>query len=71
MENTQPELAADIVDRGIVLSGGGALLSGMADVLRSVTALPVRIAQDPLKSVAIGAGETLEHTRKMKTLLQD
>ncbi len=71
LENTQPELAADIVDRGIVLSGGGALLSGMADVLRSATALPVRIAQDPLKSVAIGAGETLEHTRKMKTLLQD
>ncbi len=71
LENTQPELAADIVDRGILLSGGGALLSGMDHVLNRATGLPVSIAPDPLKGVAIGAGETLEHTRKMKTLLQD
>ena len=67
LENTAPELAADIVDKGIVLTGGGALLNGMDTVLRQSTGLPVSIAEDPLLSVALGTGTALEN---MKNLVQ-
>jgi rod shape-determining protein MreB len=60
LENTQPELAADIVDQGIVLTGGGALLNELADVLREATGLPVTVADDPLTCVALGTGRALE-----------
>ena len=60
LENTQPELAADIVDQGIVLTGGGALLTGIDEVLREATGLPVSIADDPLTGVALGTGRALE-----------
>ena len=60
LENTQPELAADIVDQGIVLTGGGALLQGIDEVLRDETGLPVTIADDPLTCVALGTGRALE-----------
>ncbi|MBD3761953.1 rod shape-determining protein [Sphingomonadaceae bacterium G21617-S1] len=60
LENTAPELAADIVDQGIVLTGGGALLQGIDDVLREATGLPVSIADDPLTCVALGTGRALE-----------
>ncbi|MBX9797736.1 rod shape-determining protein [Sphingomonas sp.] len=60
LENTAPELAADIVDQGIVLTGGGALLSGIDEVLRDETGLPVTIAEDPLTCVAVGTGRALE-----------
>jgi rod shape-determining protein MreB len=60
LENTAPELAADIVDQGIVLTGGGALLSGIDEVLREATGLPVSIADDPLTCVALGTGRALE-----------
>ncbi|MFA5989404.1 MAG: rod shape-determining protein [Sphingomonas sp.] len=60
LENTAPELAADIVDQGIVLTGGGALLRGIDEVLRDETGLPVTIAEDPLTCVAIGTGRALE-----------
>jgi rod shape-determining protein MreB len=60
LENTQPELAADIVDQGIVLTGGGALLGQIADVLREATGLPVTVADDPLTCVALGTGRALE-----------
>lgn len=60
LENTAPELAADIVDQGIVLTGGGALLSGIDEVLRDETGLPVTVADDPLTCVAIGTGRALE-----------
>ena len=60
LENTAPELAADIVDQGIVLTGGGALLTGIDEVLRDETGLPVTIADDPLTCVAIGTGRALE-----------
>jgi rod shape-determining protein MreB len=60
LENTAPELAADIVDRGIVLTGGGALLKRMDEALSLATGLPVAIADDPLISVAMGAGRALE-----------
>ena len=62
LENTQPELAADIVDQGIVLTGGGALLTGIDEVLREATGLPVSIADDPLTCVALGTGRALEDT---------
>jgi len=60
LENTAPELAADIVDQGIVLTGGGALLSGLDEVLRDETGLPVTVAEDPLTCVALGTGRALE-----------
>ena len=60
LENTAPELAADIVDQGIVLTGGGALLQGLDEVLRDETGLPVTIADDPLVCVAVGTGRALE-----------
>ena len=52
LENTAPELAADIVDKGIVLTGGGALLANLDQVLRNATGLPVSIAEEPLACVA-------------------
>jgi rod shape-determining protein MreB len=60
LENTAPELAADIVDQGIVLTGGGALLEGIDEVLREATGLPVTVADDPLSCVALGTGRALE-----------
>jgi rod shape-determining protein MreB len=60
LENTQPELAADIVDQGIVLTGGGALLRDLDVVLREATGLPVSVADEPLTCVAIGTGRALE-----------
>lgn len=67
LERTPPELAADIVDRGIVMSGGGSQLVGLNDLLRKVTGLPVTIAENPLSCVAVGSGKILE---EMKTLSQ-
>ena len=60
LEQSAPELAADIVDRGILLAGGGALLKNLDHVLRRATGLPVSIAEDPLTCVALGAGEALQ-----------
>jgi len=60
LENTQPELAADIVDQGIVLTGGGALIKGLAEYIREETGLPVSIAEDPLSCVALGTGRAME-----------
>jgi rod shape-determining protein MreB len=60
LENTAPELAADIVDQGIVLTGGGALLGALDEVLREETGLPVTVADEPLTCVALGTGRALE-----------
>ena len=60
LERTPPELSADIMDRGIVLSGGGALLRNLDQRLREETGLPVVLAEDPLASVVLGAGRVLE-----------
>ena len=62
LENTAPELAADIVDSGIVLTGGGALLRQMDEVIASATGLPVAVAENALICVAMGAGRALEDT---------
>ena len=70
LENTAPELAADIVDRGIILTGGGALLSGMDIVLRKATGLPVTVAEDTLLSVALGTGKVLDEMKNLKSVLR-
>jgi len=69
LENTAPELAADIVDKGIVLTGGGALLRNLDLVLRHATGLPVSVAEDPLSCVALGTGRALEEMKTLKSLL--
>jgi rod shape-determining protein MreB len=69
LENTPPELAADIVDKGIVLTGGGALLASLDQVLRDETGLPVSIADDALSCVALGTGRTLENAKAMRHML--
>jgi len=69
LEHTAPELAADIVDKGIVLTGGGALLGNLDQVLRNATGLPVSIAEDPLSCVALGTGRALEDRKTLGTLL--
>lgn len=61
LEQTPPELAADIVDRGIVLTGGGALLRRLDVLLREETSLPIIITDEPLKAVAVGSGRALEN----------
>ncbi len=60
LENTPPELASDIVDKGIVLAGGGALLRGLDELLRHETGLPVIVAEDPLCAVVNGVGKVLD-----------
>lgn len=69
LESMDPELAADIVDRGIILTGGGGLLRNMDKVLRDATGLPVSIAENPLQCVALGTGKTLEHMDLLSSVL--
>ena len=71
LENTAPELAADIVDRGIVLTGGGALLGNLDRVLRHATGLSVSIADQALRSVALGTGLCLEEMKALKYALRE
>ena len=68
LEHTPPELAADIVDKGIVLTGGGAMLHNLDFVLRHATGLPVSIADDPLSCVVMGTGRALEDKRLRNVL---
>ena len=69
LEHTAPELAADIVDKGIVLTGGGALLGNLDLVLRHATGLAVSIADEPLSCVALGTGRCLEEMKTLKHVL--
>ena len=69
LEHTAPEMAADIVDKGIVLTGGGALLGNMDLVLRQATGLPVSLADDPLSCVVMGTGRALEEMKRLKDVL--
>ncbi len=66
LEETSPEIAADVIDHGIVLTGGGALLKGIDGVISDATKVPVFIAQDPLDCVATGTGESLKNIEAMK-----
>ena len=69
LDQTPPELAGDIMDRGIVLTGGGALLRGLDERLRHETGLPVHVAEDPLLSVALGAGRCVEEFEALQQVL--
>ena len=69
LEKTPPELSSDILDRGIILTGGGALLKGLDQRLRDETDLPVNVAEDPLLTVAYGTGKILENIDKYTTVL--
>ena len=69
LEHTAPELAADIVDRGIVMTGGGALLRNLDLVIRQATGLPVTVAEDPLTCVAMGTGRALEELSNYDNIL--
>lgn len=64
LERTPPELSADILDRGVVLTGGGALLKGIDERIRMETNLPVHVSEDPLSAVVRGAGKALENLNK-------
>ncbi len=69
LEKTPPELASDIMDRGIMMAGGGSLLHGMDELISRDTGMPVHLAEEPLSAVAIGAGKALENIDTLKRLL--
>lgn len=69
LEKTPPELASDIVEKGIVLAGGGALIKNLDKLLSSATGMPVYIAENPLECVVRGTGKTLEDLEKLKEVL--
>lgn len=66
LEKTPPELSSDIIDRGIVLTGGGALLDGMAELLQAETGIVTIVAENPLECVAVGTGKVLSSLQKLK-----
>ena len=69
LDRTPPELAADIMEQGIVLTGGGALLHGLESRLTQETGMPIVVARDPLNCVAIGSGQCLEEFEALKQVL--
>ncbi len=69
LDNTPPELAADIMDQGIVLTGGGALLAGLDRRLHDETGMPIVVAKNPLQCVALGSGQCLEEFEALKQVL--
>ena len=71
LEQTPPELAADIVDRGIYLTGGGALLKNLDILLHQETGLPIKIADDPLSTVVMGSGRALDNLNILKEVMVD
>ena len=66
LERTPPELASDIVDKGVVVAGGGSLIKGLDVLLRESTGLPITLAEDPLSAVALGAGKLLSDPKLLK-----
>ncbi|MGO3843210.1 MAG: rod shape-determining protein, partial [Alcaligenes pakistanensis] len=68
LEQTPPELGADITDKGIVLTGGGALVHDLDRLLQEETGLPVVVAEDPLTCVVRGCGEALEHLERLESV---
>ena len=69
LEKTPPELAADIMDRGIVMAGGGSLLRGLDRLVSEETGMPVHLAEEPLSAVAFGTGKVLENIEVLKRVL--
>ncbi len=71
LSDTPPEMAADIADKGIMLTGGGALLRGLDELIREETGLPVTVAEEPLLCVVLGSGRVLEELDKLKGVLSE
>ena len=71
LEKTPPELSADIIDHGITLTGGGALLRGLDSLIERETGMPVHIAENPLDCVAMGTGKVLDDIDNLRKLLAD
>lgn len=71
LERTPPELSADIIDRGITLSGGGAMLRGLDKLIESETGIDVHVAENPLDCVAMGAGAVLDNVDVLRDVLDD
>lgn len=71
LEKTPPELSADIIDNGIMLAGGGALIRGLDELVSSETGIPVHVAKNPLDCVAAGAGKVLEDMDNLRDVLSD
>ncbi|MDP6338951.1 MAG: rod shape-determining protein [Candidatus Marinimicrobia bacterium] len=69
LEQTPPELSADIIDRGIIMTGGGSMLQGIDQLIRERTNVPVNIAEEPLLSVVKGTGKVLENIKKYESVL--
>ena len=69
LERTPPKLAADIVDRGIMMAGGGSLLRGLDRLLAEETGMPVTLTDDPLNSVVLGTGRALEELATLRKVL--
>ena len=69
LDKCPPELSGDIMDRGIVLTGGGAMLRGLDERLRRETGMPIHIAEDPLDSVALGSGKCVEEFEALQQVL--
>ena len=69
LDKTPPELASDIMDKGIVLAGGGSLLKGLDERLKHETGMPIHVAEDPLFAVAVGSGKCLEEFEALKRVL--
>lgn len=70
LENTPPELSADIMERGIMLAGGGSLLRGLDQLISDETGLPVHVAEDPLTCVAMGTGKALDEMDRLRSVIQ-
>ncbi len=68
LERTPPELSADLIERGLILAGGGALLRGIDKLISEETGLPVHVAEDPMTAVAIGTGKVLNEIRYLKKI---
>jgi rod shape-determining protein MreB len=71
LERTPPELSADIMDRGIVLTGGGSMLKNIDKLIREETGLPVSVAEDPLSSVVLGTGKMLSDLELLRKMSMD
>ena len=68
LERTPPELSADLIEKGLILAGGGSLLRGLDKLISEETSLPVHLADDPLTAVALGTGKVLNELRYLKRL---
>jgi rod shape-determining protein MreB len=71
LEDTPPELSSDIIDKGMILTGGGAMLRALPDLLTEVTGVPCYVADDPLSCVAVGTGLALEHMDILRDSLEE